>query len=266
MGLAVCDSMAFMRYPNFDGKHANDSMIEPHNYVEYKKTHGDFPTFAPPNGVILCYKRSLLTHIKKNHQVTSCDGFLSKLLFLNETDKTIAVMGGFGIGAPVASIIMEELIAFGVKEFISIGTAGTLQKDIHIGDLIVCDKAIRDEGTSHHYLRPGKFTHPSRRLTRRLTEALTGLGKDFRLGTTWTIDAPYRETIAEARHYRQEGVATVDMEAAALFAVAKFRSVDIASAFTVTDSLADLKWHPEFHSPKAKDGLEIIYRAAVAAL
>ena len=75
-----------------------------------------------------------------------------------------------------------------------------------------------------------------------------------------------RETVAEARHYQAEGVATVEMEASALFAVAAFRGVEMGAMFTVSDSLASLKWKPEFHSELTQKGLETIYRAAVHAL
>ena len=254
-----------MRYPNFDGKHDQESMLKPEHFIEYMKSQSKTPDFKVPKGVILCYQRSLLTHIKKNHPTESCEGVISDLLYLKETNNEIAVIGGFGIGSPAASVMLEELIACGVKEFISIGTAGTLQKDIQIGDLILCDRAIRDEGTSHHYLPTEKYVHSSKNLTERLGNSLSKLGKPFKTGTTWTIDAPYRETIAEARHYQNEGVVTVDMEASALFAVAQYRGVEIAALFTVSDSLADLKWHPDFNNPKTLEGLETIYKAALQA-
>src|SRR5438128_433925 len=121
-----------MKYPNYEGKHAKDSLIEPRQYVEYMRSRGKFPTFQPPQGVILCYQQSLLAHVKENHAIEPCDGFFPNLLFLKETNHKVAIIGGFGIGSPVASVILEELIAFGIKEFISVGTAGTLQKNIHV--------------------------------------------------------------------------------------------------------------------------------------
>lgn len=254
-----------MQYPNFKNKHLEQAIFEPKNYIEYTKSQKTFPTFSPPKGVILCYQRSLLQFIKENHPTTACDGFLPNLLFLNETDQQIAVIGNFGIGSPMASIILEELIAYGVQEFISIGTAGSLQTNVHIGDLVLCDRAIRDEGTSHHYLQTGKYSYPTNELTQRFAKALSESGAQFHIGTTWTVDAPYRETVNEARQYQKEGVLTVEMEASALFAVAEYRNVPIASAFTISDSLADLKWQPEFHSSKTKLGLEQLYRAAIAA-
>jgi purine-nucleoside phosphorylase len=86
------------------------------------------------------------------------------------------------------------------------------------------------------------------------------------VGTSWTIDAPYRETVAEAKQYQKEGVATVDMEASALFAVAKYRKVELGSIFTISDSLAELEWKPKFHLNKTKKGLETLYKVAVDVL
>jgi uridine phosphorylase len=255
-----------MRFPNFDGKHTHPSLIEPRRYLEYMKARGQFPTQPPPEAVILCYQRRLLAHIKASHELVPGDGCFADLLYLSETQRRVAVAGNFGIGSPAAATVLEELIEFGAVRFVSIGTAGTLQRDIAIGDLVVCDKAIRDEGTSHHYIATDKYAHPSARLTRRVADALTAHGEPFRIGTSWTIDAPYRETIVEATHYRDEGVATVEMEAAALFAVAQYRGVELAAMFSISDSLADLEWRPEFHSDKTSRGLEAIYQAALAAL
>ena len=254
-----------MQYPNFKNKHSESTIIEPHQYLEYMRERKKYPSFKPPKGVVLCYQPNLLRFIKENHPTQACDGFLPKLLFLKETKNEIAVIGGFGVGSPVASIILEELIAFGVSEFISLGTAGTLQSAIKIGDLVLCDRAIRDEGTSHHYLPPGKYSYPSKVLTERLAQALNIQGAPYHIGPSWTTDAIYRETVAEAKFYQSEGVATVEMEAAALFAVAEFRKISLAAAFTISDSLADLKWHPEFHSTKTQGGLEKLYQAAIAA-
>ncbi len=239
-------------------------MIEPSRYIQYIRELQKYPTFRPPRGVILSYQKKLIEFVRNNHETQPCDGFLPNLLFLKETGNQIAIMGGFGIGSPTAGIVLEELIAFGVSEFISIGTAGTLQPHVQIGDIVVCDRAIRDEGTSHHYAAVEKYAHPNKAMTDRFANALNKSGQKYHVGTTWTIDAPYRETLSEARHYQSEGVLTVEMEASALFAVSKFRNVPMAAAFTISDSLAELKWRPEFHNSKTKEGLENLYQAALA--
>ena len=171
-----------------------------------------------------------------------------------------------GIGAPVVSTVLEELIALGVSRFISIGTAGALQKDARVGQIIVCDSAVRDEGVSHHYLAPSKLVYPSRELTECLVQNLEQQGLPLQVGPTWTIDTPYRETVDEARHYQQEGVLTVEMEASAFFAVAEHRGVEVASAFVVSDLLGELIWEPQFKSGEASLALQQLYEVAKSTL
>ena len=132
--------------------------------------------------------------------------------------------------------------------------------------MVVCDRAIRDEGVSHHYLAPDKYAGASPALTARLARALEAGGHAHTVGASWTTDAPYRETRAEVLRYQGEGVACVEMEAAALFAVAQYRRVEMGALFTITDSLASLEWRPEFHSERTQQGLETLYRTALACL
>ena len=246
-------------------KHTEDAIIQPARFLEYLKSRGAYPPFPPPDGIILCYQRRLLEYILANHQTTKPQHGLGVHL-LEETRGRVGVLGGFGIGAPAAVTLLEEFIALGVPRFLSIGTAGALQPEIGIGDLVVCDRAIRDEGVSHHYLTPAKYALASPELTERLAASLSAGDHKFTRGTSWTIDAPYRETRAEVVRYQSEGVACVEMEAAALFAVAQYRGVELGTMFTITDSLASLEWHPEFHSERTQQGLEKLYQTALACL
>jgi uridine phosphorylase len=181
---------------------------------------------------------------------------------------TVAAVGGFGIGGPAAAITLEEIIAAGVRRIVSIGGAGALHSGLTIGDLVVCDGAIRDEGVSHHYLPPDdRYVHPDAGLTARLFDAVTRRTDHVTIGRTWTIDALYRETREEVLHYRAEGVLTVEMEAASLAAVALHRGVAFATAFAVMDSLAGETWRPEgFGHPDALASLNILFDAAAAVL
>ncbi len=255
-----------MEFPNFKNKHAKDSMFTPKEFMSYKKKMGTYPKFKPPIGVIFCYQGSLMEYILKNHKTTKVKEVWGQMHLLSETNNKIAVIGGFGIGAPVSVVLLEELIAFGVKRFISVGTAGTLQKNIKIGDLMVCEKAIRDEGTSHHYLKRSKYAYASKKITKDIIGSLEANKQKYFIGKSWTIDAPYRETVAEAKKYQKEGVATVEMEASALFSVAKYRNVELGAIFTISDSLAELEWNPKFHLKKTEKGLKILYKVALDVL
>lgn len=255
-----------MGFPNLKNKHAEDSMYSPKEFMSYQKKMGKYPKFKAPYGVIFCYNQKLMDHILKNHELTEADCFAGKIFLLNETKGKIAIVGKFGIGAPVVAVLLEDLIALGIKRFISVGTAGTLQKDIKLGDIMVCEKAIRDEGVSHHYLKYSKYAHASKEMTEKIKKSLEKFNQKYFIGKSWTIDAPYRETVAEARQYQKEGVATAEMEAAALFAVAQYRKVKLGTILTISDSLAELEWKPNFYSNKTKKGLEILYKVALDAL
>jgi uridine phosphorylase len=174
---------------------------------------------------------------------------------------------GFGIGAPAAAMVLEDLIAVGVRRILSIGIAGCLQPDIDFGELVLCTAALRDGGVSHHYLPAARFAHPAPGLTDMLRVALRERGLSAREGPTWTIDAVYRETIDEARAYQAEAIATVEMEAAALFAVAACRGVEVASAFVVSDHLlAAEQWISQISSDRVNASLERLLEVSVQAL
>jgi uridine phosphorylase len=255
-----------MAFPNFAGKHAHDALFNPQDFIDYLRQQQVLPIPQMPRSIIFCYQNQLLRHILAGEETERVKGIPNEFHLLKNTGGKVGVYGDFGIGAPSATTSLESFIALGVRTFASIGTAGTLQPTLHIGDTIVCNRAIRDEGVSHHYLAAAKYAYPSEWLTARLAQSLEQGGRIPILGSTWTIDAPYRETIAEARHYQQEGVMTVEMEAAALFAVAQYRGVDVAAAFVISDSLAELAWNPQFDAEIVGNNLIQLYQAVRAML
>ena len=253
-------------FPQYQGKQGEPALVEPAAYIGYLNERGLGPGEPPPERAVLCYEPSLIAHLRDAHRLEPVRGVLGAYLYRLPDDPALAVGGGFGIGAPVAVAILEELVALGCRRFVSIGTAGSLQPGLAVGQLVVCERAVRDEGTSHHYVPACEYADASGPLTGRLAEVLAARGRAFVCGASWTIDAFYRETVAEARHYQSQGVLTVEMEAAALFAVAAYRGVQAAAVFTVSDSLAGLEWQTEFHHAEVQDSLEAMFAAAREAL
>lgn len=137
---------------------------------------------------------------------------------------------------------------------------------MNVGDIVVCEQAIRDEGTSHHYLPAEKYAHASEILTAELCRSIEKKGIAFKKGTSWTTDAVYRETIEELHQYRDEGVLTVEMEAAAIFAVGTYRKVSVTSVFAISDLLTEAGWNQGYHSKEKLDGLKQIFEAAMEVL
>jgi uridine phosphorylase len=178
----------------------------------------------------------------------------------------VGIAGRFGIGAPAAVFMLEWLAALGARRFIAIGYAGGLLERQRAGDLVVCRAALRDEGTSHHYLPPTDYSRPDETLTAALSTALTGPGYAHEFGATWTTDAPLRETFAEIEHYRAQGILTVEMEAAALFAASEHLGTACAAAFAVGDGPRDGKWDVDFDRKALQAGLDRLTEAAVETL
>lgn len=250
-----------MALPNFAGKHALDALFHPQDFINYQRRQQPLPVPPMPQSIILCYQPELVQHVLAHEATERVKGIPNEFNLLKHTGGKVGVYGNFGIGAPSATTALEAFIALGVRTFVSIGMAGTLQPTTRIGDMIVCTSAIRDEGVSYHYLEAAKYAYPSQWLTARLAQSLEQAGHTPILGSSWTIDAPYRETIAEARHYQQEGIMTVEMEAAALFAVAHYRGVAMAAAFVISDSLAELAWNPQFETEIVGNNLVQLYQA-----
>jgi uridine phosphorylase len=152
-----------------------------------------------------------------------------------------------GVGAALSAGLLEEAIAYGCRKFIVCGGCGVLQPDIAVGHLILVTAALRDEGVSYHYLPPAREisaggTAAGETALNALTATLDRHALPYRAGKTWTTDAPYRETPAKIARSRAEGCLAVDMEAAALLAVAQFRGVALAQLLYGGDHLSGSTW------------------------
>ncbi len=164
---------------------------------------------------------------------------------------SFSVIGPF-LGAPHAVMGLEKIIALGAKRIWALGWCGSLQSDLRIGDLIIPQHAVCEEGTSQHYPIQGQASSDEG-LCAILGERLHLKSKPFKKGTVWTTDAPYRETPSKVISYRERGVLAVDMEMSALMTVSVYRSACLAGLLVVSDELFDLKWRPGFKDPLFKE-------------
>jgi uridine phosphorylase len=171
-----------------------------------------------------------------------------------------------GVGAPLAAGFFEEAIALGGRTFVAVGGAGALVPELVLGHAVVVDGAVRDEGTSLHYLAPSRMVEADRDGVLALQETLTAAGVPFVTARTWTTDAMYRETRARVDRRVAEGCATVDMEAAALIAVARYRGVQFAQVLYAGDSLAGASWDKRGWTAAVSVRERLFWHAADAAL
>jgi uridine phosphorylase len=171
-----------------------------------------------------------------------------------------------GVGAPMAACMLEAAVALGCRFFVACGGAGVLNREIAVGHLVVPAAAIRDEGTSYHYLAPSSEVAASPEAAAAIEATLRRRGVPYITGKTWTTDAPYRETRDKVRMRRDEGCLTVEMEAAALFAVAHFRNVTLGQLLYGGDDVSGEKWDHRGWTERSDVRENLFWLAADACL
>ena len=148
------------------------------------------------------------------------------------------------VGAPAAVQIMDWLISYGVKTVVSSGSCGALA-ELPENAFLIPAKALRDEGTSYHYLPPSRWVELDGKVRRNMEMTLDELGLPYAECAVWTTDGFYRETRELVEYRKAEGCCVVDMECAALAACAQFRGVQFGQLLFTADSLANTDKYDE---------------------
>jgi uridine phosphorylase len=142
------------------------------------------------------------------------------------------------IGGPYAVLVAEQLRAAGVRLIVGMTSAGRVSPALPLPSVVVADEAVRDEGTSLHYLHASTtVTTPTIEVADILVRELGTVSPNVRRGLVWTTDAPYRETAEQLRHWADRGVLAVEMQAASLFAFARARGAHVAVVALVSNSV-----------------------------
>jgi uridine phosphorylase len=180
-------------------------------------------------------------------------------LYAIEGTDTIIVHSSFG--GPNIAALVEELSSFGVREFIIWGYCGGIGKTVSLGNIIIAEGALREDGVSHHYI---KDTDGEDRDSFIYTDWLDEWeekveGRGFHRGLIWSCDAIYRETKDKVIKYRNMGISAVEMEAASFYAVCKYREVKGIAFLVVSDLLNDKGWTPGFHTKPFNQGVKKLF-------
>jgi uridine phosphorylase len=166
-------------------------------------------------------------------------------------------LAGPAVGAPMAVMCLEKLIALGARKIILYGWCGSLQEELRVMDILLPTKALSEEGTSRHYQGDfqgdlQKTVSSSPQLHEHLGRLLSAASISCQTGKIWTTDAPYRETRSKIADYAAQGICGVDMEFSALCSVAAFRGVELAAAMLVSDEVWRQPWQPQFSRKEFK--------------
>lgn len=161
------------------------------------------------------------------------------------------------IGGPYAVLVAEQLAASGARVILGLTSAGRVLPGLNIPSLVVPVRALRDEGTSYHYLPAAETVDGDEGLAAVLQEQLSGLGLPVVTGTVWTTDAPYRETAEQLERHASNGILAVEMQAASLFAFGAARRVRCGVVAHVTNSV-DQSSADQFDKGTHHFGFEIL--------
>jgi uridine phosphorylase len=175
------------------------------------------------------------THRAERHPEWAC--YHTDLFTFRQDGVPFGIVG-CAVGASFAVLVAEELFTSGCELLISVTSAGQV---VGVSDppyFVLIEKALRDEGTSYHYLPPADFSHLGPSLLTTLEGVFTHTPTPMHRGATWTTDAPFRETASAVAHCRELGIMAVEMEAAALYAFAEARHKSVVCLAHVTNRMA----------------------------
>lgn len=219
-----------------------DFIFSAKDLITHLDAHSKMNVRALPKIALMCLSPSVAVQLSKGQTWRTESAFGAKWTFVSDS---LVLASGFGIGAPAASAKLEEMKSLGVESVVFLGTAGALHSDLGIGDVVLVQTAHSAEGTSKHYSSQVEF-HGNDALIKEVGKLLKNKNIEFKIGATWSTDAPYRERRSELTRLQNRGVMCVDMEASALYAVAESLNVRALGVFVISDGLSGGKWKPAF--------------------
>jgi uridine phosphorylase len=229
----------------FYGTLSERVVLNPIDWINYIERVKGIERPKIPKYCILCFFRNMYDYVKDryNPRVIDYPPEGHPLYILKYKNFEVSYLYP-GIGAPYAGAMLEQMITLGAEYFVFLSGVGTLITEIQRGEVILPNKALRDEGTSFHYQKPTRCSYPSKLILKYTRKSLKENKVPFHEGATWTTDAFFRETLERVKKFRDEGCICVEMEASALFSIAKFRKKHIGGIFIGGDCVVGETWDP----------------------
>lgn len=250
--------------PILDHKFYNKpSVFQPENLLREARRQKGITEFIIPEICILDPDGDIEEYVIQKHNAQlnkawAC--YHTKLFEFNYGEIKVGIIGR-AVGASFAVLLAEQLFASGCKLLLSMTSAGQLVQPMEPPYFILIEKAIRDEGTSYHYLPPSDFSFLKSDLKEKLTNVFDNLDQKIFSGSTWTTDAPYRETEEAISHYKNISIHAVEMEASALYAFAEAQNKNVICFAHVTNQMASIAGDFEKGEHNGStDALKVLFR------
>jgi len=226
--------------PLFQNKYFDrPAVFNPESLMRETRRQKSLPYGMVPPFCVLDPDGDMVAHLLRNQEAERDPAWACyhTTLYRFERDRTDFGIIGCAVGGPFAVLLAEQLFVSGCELLVSITSAGQIAPLREPPYFVLIERALRDEGTSHHYLPAAKYVHLLPRVEARLGQLLTQFTPPLRRGTAWTTDAPYRETAEAIEAARAEGVLAVEMEAASLYAFALAKQKPVVCFAHITNRM-----------------------------
>ena len=216
------------------------SVFAPENLLREARRQKNLPEAAVPGICVLDPDGDIVRSLARDGRARRSPGWACYHTELYEFEHDGERFGiiGCAVGASFAVLIAEQLFVSGCRFLVSMTSAGQILGQGPLPYFILIDRALRDEGTSYHYLPPADFAEADERLVEAAMAQLAGAAEAVYRGASWTTDAPFRETAAAIERCRRRNILAVEMEAAALYAFARARCNPVLCFAHVTNQMA----------------------------
>ena len=249
--------------------HQEPTLFKPENLLREARRQRRIAAGDVPAVCVLDPDGDILRNLKRSGAARPSPHWACYHSEMYEFEKDGVLFGivGCAVGAPYAVLIAEQMFASGCRLLISVTSSGQITPVGPTPYFVLIDRAMRDEGTSYHYLPPSDFSDADPGLISVIAPGLSSLGVPVHTGGVWTTDAPFRETETAIARARDLGLLAVEMEAAALYAFARARARPVVCFAHVTNQMAQTEG--DFEKGEAdgsRDALAVIGAAATAWL
>lgn len=251
--------------PLLEHNHTDKPVFLPGNMLEAARLQKNLPSLTVPHGCLLDFDGELvdfllLTGTATHEPAWPC--FHTRLYRWSVNGTEFGIIGGT-VGASFAVLVAEELFALGCRALVTISSAGLIAEQLQTPLFLLIEQALRDEGTSYHYLPPERYAQASSLLLEAVSQRLNDAGLQCIRGKSWTTDAPFRETQKLISARRDEGIISVEMEAAALLAMGTALNKPVICFAHITNSMATRE---DDFEKGGDDGQETALRVCALAL
>ena len=223
--------------------YAAPSVLQPQNMLRESRRQKGLPSGDVPEVCILDPDADIVRHVRSFHGAIrsftwAC--YHTEMWEWRHCGRRVGIVGG-AVGGSFAVLVAEQLMASGCALVVSMASAGRISSSLELPTYVLIERALRDEGTSHHYLPISPFVDADRRLLARAEAAFRSNNVRVVRGSSWTTDAPFRETEAAIAERQRQGILTVEMEAASLLAFSRARRLPVVCMAHVTNQLGRLE-------------------------